>query len=403
MEKIGKPTRARKAPATKRQKSAPLQNAEPSPLFDRVVAILEAARSRATRAVHSQMVLAYFQIGREIVLQVQHGDARAEYGQRVIVELSHKLTERYGRGYSTTNLRYFRTFYLTYSRREPEIRHITSGESAPTPKSQSTAEVTADLERAAAGTECPTGFSSQLSWSHYRALMKVQSEPARLFYEIEAEKEGWDVEQLERQIHTLLFARLLKSRDKAGVLDLASRGHTVESPVDSLRDPYVLDFLSLPEHHRLRESDLEAAIIGKLQSFLLELGKGFAFVARQKRLAYDDEFFFVDLVFYNCILKCYLLIDLKLGKLTHQDVGQMDSYVRLFDEKYTTEGDNPTIGLILCAEKNAAVARYSVLHESKQIFAAKYVTYLPTEEELQRELRREQLLLEHAPTLGSIP
>ena len=404
METPRKSPRSRKPPATTLQQAAPPQSAEPSPLFDRVVAILEAARSRATRAVHSQMVLAYFQIGREIVVQIQRGDARAEYGQRVIEELSHKLTERYGRGYSTTNLRYFRTFYLTYCRREPQIRHITSGESAPSPASRSSEEVTAALERSAAGTASPTGFSPQLSWSHYRALIKVQSEPERLFYELEAEQEGWDVEQLERQIHTLLFARLLKSRDKAGVLDLASRGHRLESPVDSLRDPYVLDFLSLPEHHRLRESDLEAAIIGKLQSFLLELGKGFAFVARQKRLAYEDEFFFVDLVFYNCILKCYLLIDLKLGKLTHQDVGQMDSYVRLFDEKYTTEGDNPTIGLILCAEKNAAVARYSVLHESKQLFAAKYVTYLPTEEELQRELRRERLILEeHTPSSGSTP
>jgi predicted nuclease of restriction endonuclease-like (RecB) superfamily len=199
---------------------------------------------------------------------------------------------------------------------------------------------------------------------------------------------------LERQIHTQLFARLRKSRDKAGVMDLVTRGLALQRPIDAIRDPYVLDFLDLPDAERLHESDLEAAIIEKLQHFLLELGKGFAFVGRQKRLEYDDECFYVDLVFYNCILKCYLLIDLKMGKLTHEDVGQMDSYVRLFDDRYTTEGDNPTIGLILCAEKNQAVARYSVIYDSEQIFAARYVTYLPTVEELEREVLRERQLLE---------
>lgn len=198
----------------------------------------------------------------------------------------------------------------------------------------------------------------------------------------------------ERQIHTQLFTRLRKSRDKAGVMDLVTRGLALQRPIDVIRDPYVLDFLDIPDSARLHESDLEAAIIEKLQHFLLELGKGFAFVGRQKRLEYDEERLYVDLVFYNCILKCYLLIDLKMGKLTHQDVGQMDSYVRLFDDRYTTEGDNPTIGLILCAEKNHAVARYSVIHDSEQIFAARYVTYLPTVEELERELIRERELIE---------
>jgi predicted nuclease of restriction endonuclease-like (RecB) superfamily len=376
------------------QQVAAHQRPTEADLFDRVVAILEQARARTARAVHSEMVLAYFHIGREIVQQIQRGDARAEYGQRVIEELSAQLTQRYGRGYSTTNLRYFRTFYVTYCRRKPQIRHIPGGESQQVADTLAPDSVSLDLARATQLAEDSLGFSPLLGWSHYRVLMKVNSEPERRFYELEAEKEGWDVEQLERQIHTLLFARLLKSRDKAGVIELASQGQRIERPIDTLRDPYVLDFLSLPSHHKLRESDLEEAIIDKLQSFLLELGKGFAFVSRQKRLQYDDEFFFVDLVFYHCILKCYVLIDLKMGKLTHQDVGQMDSYVRLFDEKYTTEGDNPTVGLILCAEKNAAVARYSVLHESKQIFAAKYVTYLPTEEELQRELRRERQILE---------
>jgi predicted nuclease of restriction endonuclease-like (RecB) superfamily len=240
----------------------------------------------------------------------------------------------------------------------------------------------------------PRGFSSRLSWTHYRVLTKVESAAERLFYEIEADRDGWSTTVLERQIHTQLFARLRKSRDKAGVMDLVTRGLAVQRPIDVIRDPYVLDFLDLPDSARLHESDLEAAIIEKLQHFLLELGKGFAFVGRQKRLEYDEERLYVDLVFYNCILKCYLLIDLKMGKLTHQDVGQMDSYVRLFDDRYTTEGDNPTIGIILCAEKNHAVARYSVIHDSEQIFAARYVTYLPTVEELERELLREQQLIE---------
>jgi predicted nuclease of restriction endonuclease-like (RecB) superfamily len=374
-------------------------------LFDRIASILEDARRHAVRAVNSEMVLAYWHIGREIVEHLQGGDPRAGYGKEVIHDLATRLTRRFGRGFSTTNLRYFRSFFLAYATRRPEIRHIRSGEfdaAKNRPKTKRGAErirhtaggVLGELSRAVSGSARPRGFSPGLGWSHYRALMNVESEPARLFYEIEAEKESWPVAHLERQIHSLLFARLLKSRDKAGVMDLAARGQAVESPIDSLRDPYVLDFLNLPDGPRLHESDLEAAIIEKLQHFLLELGKGFAFVARQKRIGFDDEHFYVDLVFYNCILKCYLLIDLKIGKLTHQDVGQMDSYVRLFDDQCTTEGDSPTIGLILCAEKNEAVARYSVLHENKQLFAAKYVTYLPTVEELQREIQRERRLLE---------
>ncbi len=184
-------------------------------------------------------------------------------------------------------------------------------------------------------------------------------------------------------------------------MELASRGQRLERPIDAMKDPYVLDFLDLPEAHQLRERDLEAAILEKLQGFLLELGKGFAFVARQKRVSFEDEHFFIDLVFYNVVLKCYLLIDLKLGKLTHQDVGQMDGYVRLFDDQCRNDGDNPTIGLILCAEKNEAIARYSVLHGHEQLFAAKYVTHLPSEEELERELARERGLLERRAGVGS--
>jgi predicted nuclease of restriction endonuclease-like (RecB) superfamily len=395
---------SRKARSTALVKATPgAQGADG--LFRRIVSILEDARTRVARAVNSEMVLAYWHIGREIVEHLQDGDPRAGYGKQVVDDLSRRLGKRFGRGFSTTNLRYFRSFFLAYATRRPEIRHIGSGESRET-ATVSTSQpvgdrirhtaggVLAALSRAASGKAQARGFSPKLGWSHYRALMNIENAPERLFYEIEAEQSGWAVAHLERQIHTHLFARLLKSRDKAGVMDLATRGQVIERPADVLRSPYVLDFLDLPESHVLHESDLESAILEKLQHFLLELGKGFAFVARQRRIDFDGEYFYVDLVFYNCILKCYLLVDLKLGKLTHQDVGQMDSYVRLFDGQCTTEGDGPTIGLILCAEKNEAVARYSVLHASKQLFAAKYVTYLPSVEELQREIERERKLIE---------
>ncbi len=376
-------------------------------LFDRVVAILEQARARVVRSVNSEMVLAYWHIGREIVQVVQAGDARAEYGQGVLEALSTRLHRRYGKGFSVTNLRYFRLFYQVYTNRVPEIRHKARDESAsaarPAKKHHKACDVLDDLSLAIEHADRMRGFASGLSWSHYRTLTRVENGAERLFYEIEAEKEGWSVPHLERQMHTMLFARLVKSRDKAGVLTLATRGQVLEKPVDALKDPYVLDFLDLPEGARLHETDLESAIITKLQAFLLELGKGFAFVARQKRLRFEDEHLYVDLVFYNCLLKCYVLVDLKIGRLTHQDVGQMDGYVRLFDDRFTAEGDNPTIGLILCAQKNEAVARYSVLSESKQIFAAKYVKVLPTEAELRHELERERRLLETRRPLDEQP
>jgi len=365
-------------------------------IFERVARILDEARASVVRSVNSAMVLAYWQIGREIVETLQGGDRRGSYGERTVEELASRLTARYGRGFSKSNLWYFRQFYVAYADRQPIVRavpeklHEPRGESAkPRPSRRRLDAPLADSGAATEHRETLEGFSPALSWTHYRTLMGVEHPAERAFYEIEAEREGWNVAELERQIHTLLFARLLKSRDRQGVLELARSGQELVAPIDALKDPYVLDFLALPDGGALRESDLETAIIGQLQGFLLELGKGFAFVARQKRLAFEHEHFYVDLVFYNTILKCYLLIDLKLGKLTHQDIGQIDSYVRMFDDHFTTEGDNPTIGLVLCAEKNEAVARYSVLNESKQIFAAKYVKVLPSEAELRREIERE--------------
>ena len=354
------------------------QNGE---LFDRVAFILDQARASVVRSVNNQMVIAYWLIGREIVKAAQGGDERAEYGKKVLEELSARLSNKYGKGFSVTNLRYFRLFYQTYAERLPEIRHMAC-------------DVLEDMSLAVQKSECIQGFSPVLSWSHYRALTKVENRNERLFYELEAEKEGWSVPHLERQINTFLFARLLKSRDKAGVMKLTREGHSPKIPIDTIKDPYILDFLGLPDSEVLHESKLEKAIISNLQSFLLELGKGFAFVGRQKRLQFDDDFFYIDLVFYNCILKCYLLIDLKIGELTHQDVGQMDSYVRIFDDRYITPGDNPTIGLILCSKKNETIAKYSVLNNSKQLFASKYMLYLPTEEELKREIQHQRQLIE---------
>lgn len=316
-------------------------------------------------------------IGREIVQEEQKGISRAAYGEQIIDELSLSLSKEYGRGFSTTNLRYFRTFYLTYLDRNPviynaklsqsQIRHMPCGE---------------------------LSFHPNLGWSHYRTLMKIENKQARLFYEIETAKNSWSVSSLEKQIYSFLFERLLKSRDKKGVLQLANKGQIIKKPIDLVKDPYVLDFLDFPDSSNLHESDIESAIIGNLQKFILELGKGFSFVSRQKQIRFGDKIFYIDLVFYNYILKCFVLIDLKIGELTHQDIGQMDGYVRMFEEHEKLKGDNPTVGLILCSEKNEVIAKYSVLKESKQLFASKYMLYLPTEKELQKEIQRERKLIE---------
>jgi predicted nuclease of restriction endonuclease-like (RecB) superfamily len=354
-------------------------------LMDRVVSILEQSRGNVVRAVNSNMVIAYWQIGREIVEALQNGEERAEYGQNLLEGLAKQLTERYGKGLSATNLRQFRVFYQLFSERSP-IQQTLSAELSSITQPGVASEIQAALE---AKNELH-GFSPNLSWSHYLTLSRVENFSERRFYEIEAEKCGWSVRVLERQIHTALFARLLKSRDKEGVLALAAQGQRVSQPIDVIKHPYVLDFLDLPDRVQFRESDLETAIIENLQPFLLELGKGFAFVGRQYRVTTESQPYFIDLVFYNYLLKCFVLIDLKIGRLEHQDVGQMDMYLRLFDELKRGADDNPTVGLILCAEKDEVVARYSILHESQQMFASKYMLYLPTEEELRKELARER-------------
>lgn len=360
------------------------------PLFDRVVSILEQARANVVKAVNSNMIIAYWLIGREIVHEIQQGQDRAVYGKKVLAELSDKLTKRYGEGFSVTNLRYCRLFFQTYNDRNPEIRHTTCDESEIRKKHHMPCDVLKDMSLAIEKAGEIGNFSSLLSWSHYRTLTKVEHKNERLFYEIEAEKEGWSVAHLQRQIHTFLFARLLKSRDKSGVMKLTREGQIIESASDIIKHPYILDFLGLPESQKLHESKLEQSIIENIQSFLLELGKGFAFVARQKRISTENSEFYIDLVFYNYNLKCFVLIDLKTGKLTHQDVGQMDMYVRMFDDMQKGKDDNPTVGLILCTEKDKAIVKYSILNENKQLFASKYMLFLPSEKELMQELQREK-------------
>ena len=356
-------------------------------LFDRVVAILEQARASVVRAVDSNMLMAYWLIGREIVLEVQGGKRRAEYGKQIIEGLSARLTDRYGQGYSEANLKNFRQFYSSFPDRLPGIRHPLGSEL-----------VSVAQKGYPPGSELVAGFSPHLSWSHYRALMRVAKRDARDFYEQEAVECGWDKRSLERQIHSQYYERLQNSQNRKRMLAGGRREVKLRpNPAETLKNPYVLEFLGLPDTATLHETQLESAIISHLQAFLLELGKGFAFVARQKRLRFEEQDLYVDLVFYNCILKCYLLIDLKIGELTHQDVGQMDGYVRMFDDLCAAGDDNPAIGLILCAEKNEAVARYSVLNDRKRIFASKYMLYLPTEQELVREVERERRLIESSP------
>lgn len=314
------------------------------------------ARAHVYHAANSAMVQAYWQIGRIIVEHEQGGEEKAEYGKYLIKELSERLTSEFGKGFTEQNLRNMRQFYTTFP-----IRHT---------------------------------LCSELTWSHYRLLIRVKSEEARSFYADECVKAGWSVRQLERQINSFFYERLLSSRDKEGVSKEIFAKEPSAKPEDFIKDPYVLEFIGVKQDASVYEKDIETALINELQKFLLELGRGFSFVARQKHIDMDGEQFYIDLVFYNYILKCFVLIDLKTAKLTHQDIGQMDSYVRMYDELEKGEDDNPTIGMILCSEKNEAIARYSVLNDSKQIFASKYQLTLPTKEELEDYLQKERKRIE---------
>lgn len=345
---------------SKKAANNPPQTEElPPSLISDIQQIINQARTQVKQAVNHAMVQAYWHIGQLIVEQEQQGAQRAEYGKAQLQQLSEQLTTDFGKGFDITNLRNMRRFYQTFPIRET--------------------------------------VSLELSWSHYNVLARIESATSRTWYQQEAVQQAWSVRALERQIGTLYYERLLSSKEKPRVEQEAHekiQDHEkalalASNPKDYLRDPYILDFLNLDAGTYL-ESDLEQGIISNIQQFLLELGKGFAFVERQQRIITDDGDYFIDLVFYNFHLKCFLLIDLKLHKLSHQDVGQMDMYVRMYEDQKRQPDDNPTIGLILCSEGNNTVAKYSVLNESQQLFASKYVTQLPSEEELRIELEKER-------------
>jgi predicted nuclease of restriction endonuclease-like (RecB) superfamily len=330
----------------------------PSSLLDTLRGLIVQARQQVLRHVDVVQVQTCWQIGRHIVEFEQGGQARAAYGKRLLPQLGQALVQEFGKGFDERNLRHMRAFFLCFP--------------------------------------IWNAVRSELSWTHYRVLTRVENEEARLWYMREAAAQNWSSRALERQIGTLYYERLLLSQDKAAVIaearnDLAA---SEQSPRAFVRDPVMLEFLGLPNAGKLLESSLEQALMDKLQGFLLELGKGFAFVARQQRVSTESKDFYIDLVFYNYLLKCFVLIDLKTGELTHQDIGQMDMYVRMYDDLRRGENDNPTVGILLCGNKDQSVVRYSVLHESEQLFASKYRLVLPSEDELRQELERDRQTLE---------
>ena len=321
--------------------------------------LIRQARQRALRAVDTIQVQTCWELGRHIVEFEQGGVARAAYGKRLLPELAKALTAEFGKGFDASNLRYMRLFYQAFPKCDA-LRH-------------------------------------ELSWTHYRTLLRVDSETARTWYMNEAAAQNWSSRALERQIGTLYYERLLASRDRAAVEQEATRMTAANAnPREFVRDPVLLEFLGVPGAGVLLESELEQALMGQLEAFLLELGKGFAYVARQQRISTESRDFYVDLVFYNYLLKCFVIFDLKRGELTHQDIGQMDMYVRMYDDLKRGPDDNPTVGIILCTHKDASVVRYSVLHGHEQLFASKYKLILPSEEELRAELDRERARLQLA-------
>ena len=387
-------------------------------VFDRVQTILDSAQSLAARSVNTTQVVANWLIGREIVEEQQQGAKRAGYGERIVPQLATQLRETGTAGYSELTLRLCRQFYLSFPElpgseicyalrnklanpeAQPGIGHAVRGKSAPAQEAApisyalrnqlpSTVLVPQIIDASRAAVWRPGHLHSGLSWTHYRALMRVSNLQARAFYEIESIQQNWKARELERQINSLLFERLAKSRDKKGVMVLATKGQEIQKPADIFKDPLVIEFLGLPESHRLVETKVEEALISNLQQFLLELGKGFAFVARQERLTLEGDHFYVDLVFYHTVLKCYVLIDLKVGKLTHQDLGQLQLYVNYYDRERRTTGDNPTLGLILCTDKNDTAVKYTLGTDQQKIFASRYQLHLPTEADLAAEIRRE--------------
>ena len=331
-------------------------------IYKEIKSILEQARNKVYKVANSTMVEAYWNIGR-VIVEKQGGNNKAEYGTALIKNLSKKMTKEIGKGFTVANLKNMSQFYLIFQK--------------------------------------SYALRSELTWTHYRLLMRVENENARNFYIEECIKSNWSTRQLERQITTLFYERLLSSKDKEKVSkEIFKLEPQIKKAEDIIKDPYVLEFLGLPENTNFLEKNLEQALIDHLQKFLLELGRGFSFVARQKRITFDGRHFYIDLVFYNYLLKCFVLIDLKVGDLTHQDLGQMQMYVHYFEEEMMNEGDNPPIGIVLCADKSDSIVKYTLSKNETQVFALKYKAYLPSEEELLSEIRKEYNMLKQEEELG---
>ena len=341
--------------------------------YNRIVELLKSARKSVVQAVNRTMVYTYFEIGRTIVEEEQKGQSRAEYGKQIIKELSKKITSEFGKGFSVRNLEQMRKFYLVYGKRDV-IKGV-----------KKTQTPSAELENQ--NSETP---EFKINWSHYLFLMGLEDTDERNFYEIEVYNNNWSLRELRRQFDTALYQRLVLSRDKEGVKQLSLKGQILEKPEDTVKDPYVLDFLGLPEDEKYSESELEQKLIDKLEHFLLELGKGFAFIGRQVRFTFEEEHFRVDLVFYNRILQCFVVIDLKIGKLTHQDLGQMQMYVNYYDRFVKLDHENKTIGIVLCRKKNDAIVEITLPENNEQIFASKYLTALPSKEELKKLIENKE-------------
>jgi predicted nuclease of restriction endonuclease-like (RecB) superfamily/predicted GNAT family N-acyltransferase len=331
--------------------------------YNRVVNLLKEARKSVVKTVNKTMVSTYFEIGRIIVEEEQQGKERAAYGKQILKGLSEKLSIEFGKGFSVTNLKQMRQFYLNYSIGQTVSDEFKNSETV------SRNFNTSDF---------------QLSWSHYLFLMKIDNIDERKFYEIEAINNNWSVRELQRQFNSALFERLVLSKDKKEIKELSEKGQIVEKPADTVKDPYILEFLGLPEESKYSETELEQRIIDKLEHFLLELGKGFTFVGRQVRFTFKEKHFRVDLVFFNRILQCFVLIDLKIGEITHKDLGQMQMYVNYYDRKIKLENENPTIGIILCKTKDNALVEMTLPENNEQVFASKYLTVLPSKEELKK-------------------
>lgn len=336
-----------------------------SAFFEKVGNLLEEAKKRTKTAVNISMVYTYYEIGKMIIEEEQNGSDRAEYGKNILQNLSMYLNERFGRGFSVTNLKQMRKFYIVYSSDQIGQKLSDQFKNLPT---------------------TDTGRRFFLSWSHYLKLMRIDDVGERHFYEIEAAKNDWSLSELKRQFDSALYERIALSSDKGNIERLAAEGQILENSSDLVKDPYILEFLGLPDKVTYSETELEKRIIDNLQEFLLELGRGFTFAGRQVRLTFDEEHFRCDLVFYNRLLKCFVLFDLKIGELKHQDIGQMQMYVNYYDRNVRLEDENETIGIILCKDKNESIVEMTLPANNTQIFASKYHTVLPSKAELKKLL-----------------